>query len=70
MQNEPSSWLEILMVAVGALVLLDQGFNYTRQEKVLDVGPIHATLRDTSFDSTDTRRTRRGRRRCPVSCGR
>ncbi len=31
------------MVILGGLALAYQGFNYTRQEKVLDVGPIHAT---------------------------
>jgi len=40
---KPSSWLGILLVAVGALVLLYQRLNNTRQEKVLDAGPIHAT---------------------------
>jgi LPXTG-motif cell wall-anchored protein len=33
----------IVLVVLGGLVLAYQGFNYTRQEKVLDVGPIHAT---------------------------
>jgi hypothetical protein len=28
---------------LGGLALAYQGFNYTRQEKVLDVGPIRAT---------------------------
>ena len=28
---------------LGALALAYQGFNYTHREKVLDVGPIHAT---------------------------
>jgi hypothetical protein len=36
----------ILLVVLGALALAYQGINYTRREKVLDVGPIHAT-RDT-----------------------
>jgi hypothetical protein len=40
---KPISWLGILLVVFGALALAYQGFNYTRQEKVLDVGPIHAT---------------------------
>ncbi len=31
------------MIIAGALALAYQGFTYTRQEKVLDVGPIHAT---------------------------
>jgi len=33
----------ILLVVLGGLALAYQGFNYTHQEKVLDVGPIHAT---------------------------
>jgi hypothetical protein len=40
---KPISWFGILLVILGALALAYQGFNYTRQEKVLDVGPIHAT---------------------------
>jgi hypothetical protein len=32
-----------LLVVLGVLALVYQGFTYTRQEKVLDVGPIHAT---------------------------
>jgi hypothetical protein len=33
----------ILLIILGALALAYQGISYTRQEKVLDVGPIHAT---------------------------
>jgi hypothetical protein len=33
----------ILLVVFGALALAYQGITYTRREKVLDVGPIHAT---------------------------
>jgi hypothetical protein len=33
----------IVLVVLGGLALAYQGFNYTHQEKVLDVGPIHAT---------------------------
>jgi len=33
----------ILLVILGVLALAYQGINYTRQERVLDVGPIHAT---------------------------
>jgi len=40
---KPVTLLGILLVVLGALALAYQGFNYTRQEKVLDVGPIHAT---------------------------
>lgn len=36
----------ILLIVVGALALAYQGFNYTHREKVLDVGPIHATRDD------------------------
>jgi ABC-type phosphate transport system permease subunit len=35
--------LGIVLVVLGALALIYQGFNYTRQEKVIDIGPIHAT---------------------------
>jgi len=31
------------LIALGALALAYQGFTYTHREKVLDVGPIHAT---------------------------
>ena len=31
------------MIILGGLALVYQGFGYTHQEKVLDVGPIHAT---------------------------
>jgi hypothetical protein len=34
----------IVLVVLGALALIYQGFNYTRQRNVLDVGPIHATV--------------------------
>jgi len=39
----PIIWLGILLVTLGALALVYQGFSYTREEKVLDVGPVHAT---------------------------
>ena len=35
--------LGLLLVVLGGLALAYQGFSYTRREKVLDVGPIHAT---------------------------
>ena len=38
-----SVFLGIVLVVLGGLALVYQGFNYTREEKVLDVGPIHAT---------------------------
>jgi hypothetical protein len=33
----------ILLVVLGALALVYQGITYTHREKVLDLGPIHAT---------------------------
>jgi hypothetical protein len=33
----------ILLVILGVLALAYHGISYTHQEKVLDVGPIHAT---------------------------
>jgi uncharacterized membrane protein len=40
---KPIVWVGILLIVFGALALAYQGFTYTHQEKVLDVGPIHAT---------------------------
>lgn len=33
----------IVLMVLGVLALAYQGINYTRQERVLDIGPIHAT---------------------------
>jgi uncharacterized membrane protein len=33
----------IVLVILGIVALAYQGFTYTKREKVLDVGPIHAT---------------------------
>ena len=35
--------LGIVLAVSGVLALVYQGFSYTRQEKVIDIGPIHAT---------------------------
>ena len=40
---KPYIWGGILFIVLGGLALAYQGFTYTHQEKVLDVGPIHAT---------------------------
>jgi len=40
---KPMMLTGILLTILGGLALAYQGFTYTRQEKVLDVGPIHAT---------------------------
>ncbi|MGA2261161.1 MAG: hypothetical protein ABSH28_06985 [Acidobacteriota bacterium] len=37
------TWVGIQCVVAGALVIAYQGVNYSHQEKVLDIGPIHAT---------------------------
>ena len=40
---KPIVLLGILLIVLGGMALAYQGFTYTHQEKVLDVGPIHAT---------------------------
>jgi uncharacterized membrane protein len=40
---KPIMWIAIILIVLGALALAYQGFTYTHQEKVLDLGPIHAT---------------------------
>ena len=40
---KPIILIGIVLVVLGALALAYQGINYTRTEKVFDVGPIHAT---------------------------
>jgi uncharacterized membrane protein len=40
---KPAMMIGILLIVLGGLALAYQGFNYTHHEKVLDVGPIHAT---------------------------
>ena len=42
-QMKPIILIGIVLVVLGALALAYQGISYTRTEKVLDVGPIHAT---------------------------
>ena len=37
------SWVGVLLVIVGIAVLAVRTVSYTTTEKVLDVGPIHAT---------------------------
>jgi len=40
---KPIAWLGIVLLVLGVLALAYQGISYTRQEKVVDIGPIHAT---------------------------
>ena len=43
---KPIMWVGVFLIVLGALGLACQGFNYTHQEKILDVGPIHATAEE------------------------
>jgi uncharacterized membrane protein len=43
---KPIMWVGILLIVLGGLALAYQGFTYTHQETVLDLGPIHATRED------------------------
>jgi hypothetical protein len=40
---KPVTWVGIVLIVLGVLVLAYQGINYTRQKKVLDVGSVHIT---------------------------
>ena len=40
---KPITWVGIVLIVLGVLVLAYQGINYTRQKKVLDVGSVHIT---------------------------
>jgi hypothetical protein len=40
---KPIVLIGIVLLVLGVLALAYQGVNYTRHEKVLDIGPIHAT---------------------------
>ena len=40
---KPIVLIGIVLLVLGVLALAYQGINYTRHEKVLDIGPIHAT---------------------------
>jgi uncharacterized membrane protein len=48
---KPIIWVGILLIVLGGLALAYQGFGYTHQEKVLDLGPIHATREDHEWVS-------------------
>lgn len=38
-----AAMLGVLLIIAGVAALAYQGFTYTSREKVLDIGPIHAT---------------------------
>jgi hypothetical protein len=42
-----SSVLGVVLVILGVFALAYQGISYTKREKVVDIGPIHAT-KDTT----------------------
>ena len=48
---KPIVWVGIFLIVLGGLALAYQGFSYTHQEKVLDLGPIHATREDHEWVS-------------------
>lgn len=39
--------LGMILVALGVILLAWGGFTYTTREKVIDIGPIHATRDET-----------------------
>jgi drug/metabolite transporter (DMT)-like permease len=40
---KPLNLAGIVLIVLGALILAYQGINYTRQKKVVDMGPMHIT---------------------------
>jgi hypothetical protein len=40
---KPSSLIGLILVIVGVVLLVYQGFSFTQKEKVLDVGPVHVS---------------------------
>jgi hypothetical protein len=40
---KPLSLAGIVLIALGLISLVYQGFTYTTRETILDIGPIHAT---------------------------
>jgi hypothetical protein len=43
MRMKPIMWVGILFVVLGGLALAYQGFNYTQDKQVMNVGPMHVT---------------------------
>jgi hypothetical protein len=40
---KPTAMLGVVLIVLGLAALAYQGITYTKREKVLDIGPIHAT---------------------------
>jgi hypothetical protein len=38
-----ASWVGVVLIIAGILILVYQGITYTRQKDVLDVGSVHVT---------------------------
>lgn len=38
--------LGVVLIAIGVIALVYQGFSYTTEKKVLDIGPIQATKQE------------------------
>jgi hypothetical protein len=55
-----TSWLRILLIVAGALVLAYQGINYTREKKVIDMGPMHVTQETHERNSASSNTWRAG----------
>lgn len=41
-----TTWIGLILVVLGILVLIYQGIGYTTQKKVVDIGPIQATKQE------------------------
>jgi uncharacterized membrane protein YidH (DUF202 family) len=41
---KPSAIAGVVLIIVGVVALLVGGFRYTKRDKVLDVGPVEATV--------------------------
>lgn len=47
---KPIAMAGLVLVVLGVLALVYQGFNYTSRETVIDIGPLHATAeRERTF---------------------
>jgi hypothetical protein len=47
---KPAAMLGLVLIVLGLVALAYQGVTYTTREKVLDIGPIHATAeREKTF---------------------
>lgn len=44
---KPSTVIGFLLIVVGVIALLAGGFSYKKNDKVLDVGPVQATVEHT-----------------------